>query len=573
MTGVHAPSSKQVHVLVVLPSDKKRKRDAAVDGETAQDKKTINFDEFLENCPEKGSLPTEGDFLQLFEWNYQNCGEVKDIEAIGNIVGFTGSKFFVRKEVVCVLENLKIFKGIFDSGVFSKQFVLLGSPGTGKSCVLALLCFYVAVTTDQPVLWFRTVSGGRGERATRLFYKKKYYQWDGDDGEIYDCVYDEIKSRTKGFFWPCLDGFNQESLSSSHSRRVVDFTLLATSGQFDVKSEGFSLVTLCLMPYWNRADLKLLARAFEEPTEEDIANRYFASGGCLREFLNPDAREILQFALDKITTPEHARSLLTARGCTSNEQIDRLRMRGVADVSNPTYYVKPSKWKAVVNSLFVLRHLTSLMEPNFFEELIGLARGMKDDRLEGVALEGYFHALVRRGQPISIDYCTYDNVDRTIMNKKEWRTIMDKDKGSISCAPANKVKWSGDSIEHCVRIMEEWAVDLSIADYWIPADSLCETIDAVAKCKFPGEKDSRICFLQLTKAQKHKCDADILWRLAQPFVGNAKVCYIALLSLPDKEIRSDFRLKPAVISNPEVLEHIPLYVASYRLGSIESTSS
>ncbi|KAL3674013.1 hypothetical protein V7S43_001697 [Phytophthora oleae] len=96
--------------------------------------------------------------------------------------------------------------------------------------------------------------------------------------------------------------------------------------------------------------------------------------------------------------------------------------------------------------------------------------------------------------------------------------------------------------------------------------NLRETIDAVAKWQFPGETDSRICFLQLTKAQTHKCDTDILWRLAQPFVGKAKMCFIALRSLPDEEIRYDFRSEPAVISKPEVLEHVPVYVASYRLG-------
>ncbi|KAL3674014.1 hypothetical protein V7S43_001698 [Phytophthora oleae] len=55
-----------IHVLVVVPVNRKRKRDAAVDVETKQENKR-SFDEFLEKCPRKGSLPTEGDFLQLFE--------------------------------------------------------------------------------------------------------------------------------------------------------------------------------------------------------------------------------------------------------------------------------------------------------------------------------------------------------------------------------------------------------------------------------------------------------------------------------------------------------------------------
>ncbi|GMF12951.1 unnamed protein product [Phytophthora lilii] len=196
---------------------------------------------------------------------------------------------------------------------------------------------------------------------------------------------------------------------------------------------------------------------------------------------------------------------------------------------------------------------------------------MKDDRLEGVALEGYFHAVVRGGQPLLIDYCTYDNVSRKNIKEAEWRAIMDKDKGEISFPPASKIKWSGADVDDCVEVMKRWSVDLSMANYWIPADSLCETIDAVAKCKFRNENESRICFLQLTKAKKHKFDADILWRLAQPFVGKVKVCYIALMSVKDHDIVADFRLMPAVISHEEISKHIPLYVARYRFASVEST--
>ncbi|GMF29765.1 unnamed protein product [Phytophthora lilii] len=516
-----------VHVLVVVSEDKKRKRSAGLDVETAQELKQIDFDEFLEECPVKGPLPTEGDFLQLFEWNDQDCGKVKDIETIGDIVRFTGSRFFVRKEVLCILENFKRFIEGFDRGDLNKQFVLVGSPGTGKSCILALLCFYIAVTTEQPVLWFRAVKGGREALTIRLFYKKKYYQWDDDTFDVYDRVYKEMKSLTNGFFWPCLDGFSQDSIYHSNPGHLVNFTLLATSTQFDLKNEATGLITLCLTPYWKQEDLELLARAFKEPT--DAAGRYFVSGGCLRDFLNADARELVAFALTKVKNPDHAKLLLTSLGPTSDDQIDRLRMRGVKDVGNSTCYVKPSTWKPVTNSLFVLRHLTMFLEPTIFEELVGIARGMKDDRLEGVALEGYFHALVRGGQPLLIDYCTYDNVNRKNIKEAEWRAIMDKDKGEISFPPTSKIEWSGEGIDDCVEVMKRWSADLLIADYWIPADSLCETIGAVTKCKFRNENESRICFLQLTKAKKHKFDAGILWRLAQPFVGKAKMCYIALM--------------------------------------------
>ena len=109
--------------------------------------------------------------------------------------------------------------------------------------------------------------------------------------------------------------------------------------------------------------------------------------------------------------------------------------------------------------------------------------------------------------------------------------------------------------------MNSWAADPSRMDYWIPATSLCETIDAVAKWTFP-DNQTRFCFLQLTKATTHKCTPDSLWELAQPFVTKKwPVCYIALI--PDEKARTAFRLNPVQITKKEVLDHIPLYVANW----------
>ncbi|KAG7377832.1 hypothetical protein PHYPSEUDO_010938 [Phytophthora pseudosyringae] len=103
-------------------------------------------------------------------------------------------------------------------------------------------------------------------------------------------------------------------------------------------------------------------------------------------------------------------------------------------------------------------------------------------------------------------------------------------------------------------------------DYWIPATSLCETIDAVAKWTLP-DGVVRFCFLQLTKATTHKCDAAILWEPAQPFVNKLlPVCYIALLpDDPDEDKRRRFRLNPAVITQQTVLDHVRLYVAHFQV--------
>ncbi|KAG1710098.1 hypothetical protein DVH05_017105 [Phytophthora capsici] len=121
----------------------------------------------------------------------------------------------------------------------------------------------------------------------------------------------------------------------------------------------------------------------------------------------------------------------------------------------------------------------------------------------------------------------------------------------IDCSPDEiKVESTGTNMEQCVAVMEDWTANPSKMDYWIPATSLCETIDADTKWTFsarvPGLKRECFCFLQLTMATKHKCNENVLWDLVQPFVKkNLNVCYIALLR--DKDKINKFRLDPVEI--------------------------
>jgi hypothetical protein len=91
--------------------------------------------------------------MGLFKWNDDDCGKVKDIKTIHDIVDFTGSKFYVRKEVLCVLENFKkMYQSELDGGkVVNTQFIITGSPGIGKSCILALLLHSTPLQTTNSV--------------------------------------------------------------------------------------------------------------------------------------------------------------------------------------------------------------------------------------------------------------------------------------------------------------------------------------------------------------------------------------------------------------------------------------
>ncbi|KAG2794263.1 hypothetical protein PC112_g23110 [Phytophthora cactorum] len=438
---METPKAKQIHVLVEVP-------EGASDAEAKQKAKLTTLAMLLKQCGVVGDLPQKGDFLKLFEWTDGDCGKVMAIKAIDDIVHFTGSRFYVRKEILCVLTNFKnIYQSEFDTGkVVNKQFVLMGSPGTGKSCILALMCFYIAVHHKRPVVWFRQVVGGIYMTTTRLFYEGKYYEWKDQKGEILESLYYAFNSRgvNPTNCWFCLDGMDQAGV------------------------------------YEKKCDLEYFGHKHMQMQESDVDARFFVSGGSLREFLNYDgAKTTVKTALNLIAKPEDAENLLTMYGIGSNKQIDRIRMRGVQDLNNVDHYVDLWKWTSCVMSKLVLHHLTAMMKPNFFEKLMAIAKGMNDDRLEGVAFEGYFHTLVRHRRPICVHYCKYDNVGRRLV--ANWETIMRQEIGRIDWKELALVECEGGNRTECVAVMESWAANPSKMDYWIPSTSLCETIDAVAK--------------------------------------------------------------------------------------------
>ncbi|KAE9304865.1 hypothetical protein PR003_g21644 [Phytophthora rubi] len=286
-----------VHVLVELTENYLKRQKTGSEVPSAMDARMAPLDltDLKAKASKSGDLPKDGDFLKLFEWNDDDCGSVKDIQAIGDIVGFTGSKFYVRKEILRVLENFKKFLhvkfGITTEEFRKEQFIFMGSSGMGKSCILALICFYLAIEKNVPVVWHGVVAVGGP--ATRLFHQGKYYEWPDSKGDIYSTIYD---SRSGGGFdpascWFCIDGLSQEQLARTNFGTA--FTLLATSGQFEIKGESGAMQIICLVPYWRLDDLKDLASKCWNLNESDVAGRYFVSGGRLSDFLLPekDARD------------------------------------------------------------------------------------------------------------------------------------------------------------------------------------------------------------------------------------------------------------------------------------------
>ncbi|KAL3665061.1 hypothetical protein V7S43_009695 [Phytophthora oleae] len=446
------PGEGQIHVLMV-PSY----------AEVIQGAKLSTLAMLLKQCDVSGDLPQQGEFLELFDWTDGDCGKVIDIKRIDDIVHFTGSKFYVRKEILHVLENfMSVYRDEFEEDKkVNKQFILMGSPGTGKSCILALICFYIAVHYKRPVVWFRK-GGGRYPAATRLFYKGKYYEWDDARGKNFESLYDALK--TSGISplkcWFCLDGMFEHEIKEKNWRNM--YKLLATFGEFWPKSEAMQFTKKCLVPYWKQRDLEDFGLNHLQMQKSDVDARYFVSGGSLRDFLGDNGKATIRIVVAEIAGTGDAKILLRTFGVVSTRLIDCIRMKGVQDVNNTEHYVDTDNWRCCVTSKFALQRLVEMVKPSFFEKLMEIAKEMNDDRVE--------------------DYCKYDNVDRT--KAQDWETIMGKEdliEVSEVLVKPSMTKCEGGNRRECVKVVESWAADPSTMDYWIPATSLCETIDAVAR--------------------------------------------------------------------------------------------
>lgn len=317
------PSMDQIHVLVVH-------WEAIADGVAAIDtpaRKRTALAKLLTQCKAQGDLPPDGEFLDLFQWTDADCGTIKDISSIQNIVRFTGDQFYVRKEVLCVLANfLTIYQEELATGDrVNQQFILMGSPGTGKSCILALICFYMAIKKARPIVWFRQVAGDSDLASIWLLYKGKWYEWeDTKTGVMYTDLFDVLRGTREqpNRCWFVLDGMGSTEVTRRGWFNM--FNLLACSSAFYVKNEANSLQTTCLVPCWRQQDLDDLASKLKKSESEGTTARASA--------LTPGG------------TSTDGDTVLGSDGLSSNKDADFPCAPGVKDVTNPLHYIHPRCW-------------------------------------------------------------------------------------------------------------------------------------------------------------------------------------------------------------------------------------
>ncbi|KAE9023679.1 hypothetical protein PF005_g4456 [Phytophthora fragariae] len=432
--------------------------------------------------------------------------------------------FYARKES---LEIFKVFKALMEAKL---NVVFVGTPGVGKSTLVVLFAFYLALIQKKRVVLFRKQKG-KGVSMLYLDAENKRY-WRKEEVGISDIELVENRD-----FELCLDGLAYDDVRD-HFGTLARFRMLATSVQYPMKDDDTPVLRRCLVPFWSLSDLRAVG-AHVQWTEQQIKDRYFSSGGNLRDFLSE--REIVESSIDqtvKSIEPVDAALFNTQYRDPSDRQVDRLRMTGIRanDHRELNKFLYSKHWVYVITSEYALRQLGNIVKPSYYEELWSKGCMLGDDGLMDIAFENYMHTLARNGMKIELRVRAYDRV------KARHHTYDSLQFEAKSC------RNDGIDATECDAAIKRLAS--SSDEYWYPSRRSLETIDCVAKLNMGGQPNM-VGLIKITKSDTHTVSKAVD-KYAGFFPSGSR--YVALV--PNKETCDKFRFAPA---SPDT--KVPLYVA------------
>ncbi|RLN26792.1 hypothetical protein BBJ28_00026912, partial [Nothophytophthora sp. Chile5] len=372
------PSTKQIHILVQLPSAgrvgpraEQRDRGVLVLEPAIKRLKTTSWQrdhgeasgasaaQFSMEKVELEIDSTEFDLDALGEKVGSRIG-TPGLHAFWSSLGEFPPGYHVRKEEAMfwsVVKQLLLSTG-------KSPVVILGSPGVGKSCFLVLLAFYVACFHKRKVLLIRQLKSGdrknavvflngkdgESERSSGTSCKVSVYRAFNLSAADIDAVREAEMTRGSLVL---VDGYTQGKINADDSLRP--FHILATSCQYDKKSDDPA--NMVVLPAWRFEDLlgyvlknrrwlvETKLRATSDGTSEEVirklvAEHYKYSGGNLRAFCT--TREAITRVLTAAAffPREQSYQLVYERsGARSDDRSNHFYRQYIVDPSSADHYV------------------------------------------------------------------------------------------------------------------------------------------------------------------------------------------------------------------------------------------
>ncbi|RHY84735.1 hypothetical protein DYB26_013689, partial [Aphanomyces astaci] len=242
----------------------------------------------------------------------------------------------------------------------NNAYVLVGSPGVGKSALLVLFCCYLATHHDYNIYLARSL-----KHAGRTSSPHVLLCFRGKEVTAYpDCRPHHMEALWATFrtehvhnlkFLIVGDGYRQANFESGQLDFFNTCNLLSTSAQYRLTED--SNHKLLGVPAWSFQSIQAMARAFGTLEVDEL---YAYSGGSVRAFTRDPfdlkMRTILQ--CNSVT----AHTSVALRECISgllDQGIDIMRRLFICNVNREESYVNPNRWLYCVDSTIVLKELAA----------------------------------------------------------------------------------------------------------------------------------------------------------------------------------------------------------------------
>ncbi|GMF17770.1 unnamed protein product [Phytophthora fragariaefolia] len=341
---------------------------------------------------EKEIIPFAGTGTRVVDPENWQLNQWINTRAINNVTDFP-PEYFVRQESIDIFQLPK---------TRTKQIVLFGSLGIGKSLLLVLYSFWVAFGKEEKksVMLLRNMKGERqGVSVIYLNALDPNKNWKARVFSIEEAIDDGVRHLGKNDIL-CLDDFKQSDINQ-HFAGLIGFSVFATAAQYLIKSDDSAVLKVCLVSFWSLSDLKQVG-VRSDFDGASIEKRYYFSGGNLRSFLvgESDAKKGVDTAFRRVTF-DKVELLKTQYSSISTKQVDHIRMATVK-IGELMDYFDPSKWNYVICSGYALMKLGEIVTLEYFQDLCTKAYAMKDFGLFGVAFENQIHAMARHKKEIRL---------------------------------------------------------------------------------------------------------------------------------------------------------------------------
>ncbi|KAG9415646.1 hypothetical protein AC1031_000029 [Aphanomyces cochlioides] len=330
-------NDENIHVLVVVPEGARSVKESEW---SAMELSTVD-------------LPLKQDITELTEWSERNLYELPSIsEFMKDLGGCTqGGKLYWRleeKQIASIILTGWSGADLPHCTIKNKKCILMGSPGVGKSTMLCLLAFYVVFEQKKNVLIYRKVmSLDQDCCLVYLGYENnqvKYFTLPKCEVSQAREIYKALQLKQEVYLM--LDGFVYKDIPEG----LRTFKLLATSQQVDLKSQEREYAYCLLHPSWQLKDLKYLGLKLKGWEEDDVSERFYYSGGSVREFLLDTVEDVRIGILAAIRSVDDPLTLMSNSAKSVDIKVDELRRTFVKDPSDQLNFIAFDAWEELIDS-------------------------------------------------------------------------------------------------------------------------------------------------------------------------------------------------------------------------------